>query len=619
MRGRAILALVLALCLAALACMPPAFLRPTNTAPVETLAATEPPATTEPPAPTPTPVPPTAVPTATPTLQPVPTAAPSPTPLAEPRLSPDDVQLFPWPLFEGDRISLDVSPVLTGLVTDSELAESAAIVTLDGMGPLTTTLRAQGLDGVPQARFYWFAELPDLPPDTSVAPDGSVTMTLTVTLLLPESVADADPGNNTVVLQVPVGPRAAMPPPEPAAQWAVTETVGVRLHYLTGSAAERDLTRLLDESLAAYEEITAWLGESDELVDIYLLDRVIGQGGYASSQWVAISYPDRGYSPVELGTVLRHELTHRLDAAIGCTRAPSLVREGLAVYLAGGHYRPEPLRAKAAGLLGTPHYIPLDLLPVDFYIHQHEVAYLEAAAVIGYIVETQGWEALIDLCQATLEAEGDDAARWQAGLTALGFESSSVLEERLWEWLREDVEGAAGYDPALLKLELRLMEAMREYQTTYDPVAHFLQGILFSPAEGARLGIVADFVRRPRDPLSIGFELILAMGQEAVDQQDAARLAVLVEDLEVALAQGPAASFFVRDAVEITERALSQGWEPNRLLLISRLPRTAGVTEEWPRRYLVYALDRDSWPEQSALTARRVGVEWELRAIPGVP
>jgi hypothetical protein len=619
-------ALAFSLCVVALACIPPALWPAERATPVATwtpvIEAT--PSPTEV-APTVTPTAPVPTSTALPTLTPSPTA--TPTVVAARRtgaLSPDDVQIFPWPLYEGDRLSVDVSPDLSTFVPGDQFDEASVTLTFEGMGPFTTSVSPHGLAGAPQARFYWFADVPEMLVNGSLAPDGSPTLVLTVTLTLPDVVLRTDMGETTVVLQVPVRSRDAMPPPEPAAQWAVTETVGVRLHYLTGSAAERDLALLLDESLAAYEAVTSWLGEAAELVDIYLLDRVIGQGGYASAQWVAISYADRAYAPIELGTVLRHELVHRLDGAIGCTRAPSLLREGLAVYLAEGHYRPEPLHPKAAALLDTPHYIPLDTLVVDFYVHQHEVAYLEAASVVGYIVEALGWESLVELCGATLEAEGDDATRWQIGLDALGIDDSRVLEERWWEWLQD--AGENGYDPALLALELRLMDAMRDYQTSYDPVAHFLQGILFSPAEGARLGIVADFVRRPRDPVAIGFELVLSMAQEAVRRQDAAMLALLVEELETALTQGPGAAdgeadaaIFVRDAAELAELALERDWEPSRLLLVSQLPRPSRVTDGWSRRYLVYALDRLAWPQQSILSARHVDGAWELQGIPGVP
>ena len=633
-RRQPALVLLLVLCVLAVACAPgalwPATATPSAlTDPGPTPLATSTPAAvvaaTPTPAPTLTPTPAPTLATPVPTLTPEPPASPTAEPEVEAWLSPDDVQVFPWPLFEGDHISIDVSPDLTGLVPVDRLDETEVAVTIDGQGPFATTLQPHGLDGAPQARFYWIAELPETSLNGSVVQDGGTTATLTVTVTLPDgidppAVGGDDTGPETLVLTLPVGPTEAMPPPEPAARWAVTETVGLRLHYLTGSAAERDLAMLVEASEAAYEAITARLGDTDEVVDIYLLDRVIGQGGYASARWVAISYPDRSYAPVEMVTVLRHELVHRLDGAIGCTRAPSLVREGLAVYLAEGHYRPEPLRAKAAALLDTPHYIPLEELVVDFYLHQHEVAYLQAAVVIQYIVESMGWDALVTFCEATLDVGGADAVRWEAALNALDIESSAALETRVLAWLEEtgDPSDAEAYDPLLLELELRLMDAMRGYQLAHDPPAHFLQGILFSPAEGARQDIVADFVRRPRDPVPIGFELVLAMGQEAVRRAHVPLLALVVEDLELALAEGPAASQLVWDAIEIAGEALSQNWEPSRLLLMSPVPQTAEALQE-QRSYLVYAVDRLSWPDLSLMSALRVHGDWELRHISTVP
>lgn len=535
---------------------------------------------------------PTVTPTRAATFTPTPLAmaTPTPTPTADPRLSPEDIELFPWPLYAGDRLSVDVDPVLPEGLDDEALDDMRVTVTLPGSRDFSADVIRQGLDGVAQARFYWVTELPEEPG----------THVFTVTLVLPPEVEDADPDNNTTVLSVPLHAREALPPPEPEARWVFTETAGFSLHYLTGSSAERDLTLVLEEARLAHDAVTSRLGESDDQVDIYLLDRVVGQGGYAAADWVAVSYTDRRYSPVALGSVLRHELTHRLDDIFGCDEAPTVLREGLAVYVAGGHYRSEPLRAKAGTLPTTSAYIPLGRLVQDFYTHQHEAAYLEAGSAVQYLVETHGWDAIATVCEAAAEAGGTDMARWDAGLAALDMERAE-FETGWLAWL--DASQVAVHDQALLELELRLMDTMRAYQAAYDPAAHYLEGLLFSPEEGAREEIVADFVRRPRDPEPVGLELVLAMGQEAVEQRDPVMLAMLVDDLKVALSQGIEQSEFVRDAVQIAELALEQGWEPYRMLL------------EQDRRYLIYVLNRGAWPQQSALIAQHNGSAWEIRGI----
>ena len=66
--------------------------------------------------------------------------------------------------------------------------------------------------------------------------------------------------------------------------------------------------------------------------------------------------------------------------------------EGLAVYLSHGHYKQENLLPRASYLLDLNAYIPLTDLLKDFYNQQHEIAYLEAGAMITYMVDKYGWD-----------------------------------------------------------------------------------------------------------------------------------------------------------------------------------------------------------------------------------
>ncbi|MGC9521879.1 MAG: hypothetical protein ACP5HG_08365 [Anaerolineae bacterium] len=522
------------------------------------------------------------------TFTPTPVPTPSATPAPDPRIEAGEVLLLPQPLHAGDRLSVDVDVVGAHAISPSELEGATVTLDIDGSERFAEPVRFMGFDHQPQTRFYWITQLPE----------GQPTSRFTVTLELPAGVEDVDRRNNAAVLSMPLRPRIALPPPEPTAGWAVTETGSIEIHYLTDTAAERDLQSVMVEVSAAYEHITAHLGESEEIIALYLLDRVVGQGGYASDDWVAVTYADRSYSPVDLGSVVRHELVHRLDAAIGCSEAPAIVREGLAVYLAGGHYRTEPLRAKAAALLETTHFVPLDELAEAFHSHQHEVGYLEAGSVLEYLAEEHGWQAVETLCGAAAEADGDELDRWEAALGELGFASSNTLARAWRSWLLGPE--AASYDEHLLEMELQLMDAMRAYQAAYDPAAHYLEGILFSPAEAERLGIVADFVRRPWEADAIAFELVLAMGQEALEQRDVMTLELLLEDLDAALATGIEDSKFVRDAYQITHRALELGWEPYRLLL------------ERDGRYALFVVDRQDWPARASFVAQRAGGAWDV-------
>ena len=561
--------------------LPPSPLTETITPPSATPSASPAPSATPTPVPTLTPLP---TPTLTPS--PVPTAVP-----VGPGLELNSVQFFPWPLYPGDWVSVSINPRVSADVTGPMTLTWA----LDDDAILMAPVGFEGLDARLRARFYWAWRVPET---TAAIP-------LTFTLLLPPDAFDPNPADNTLTVSIAPLPVESFHAPEPEAKWVSAELPGVRLHYLTGTAAERDLDVIAAEVAAAYTDVGARFGFSaaGDLLDIYLLDRVIGHGGYASSDWAAITYTDRQYAPSNMGMVLRHELTHRLDAALGCHAAPSVVREGLAVYVAGGHYWAGSPVLDTAALRASAHYIPLAQLADDFYTHQHEVSYREAGAFIGYIVEHFGWEGLETFCHTTLSGEWKDAtAQLGAGLRALG-EADWEPFEKTWEaWL--DAQPAPSEALPRLEAELRLMETLRAYQRGYDPGAHFLEGILFSPQDGAQWDITADFVRRPHEAEAVALELLLAMAQEAIAGDAVAAVARPLAAVEGALANGFPQTGLAADVRAIVAAALAQGYEPYRLV-----PYLDGS-------YEVHALMQAAWPAQRVLTASQAGLAWSVTALP---
>ena len=504
-----------------------------------------------------------------------------------PGLDVEEIRVFPSPLFVGDQVSVDVVPRL-GVDVETSSAYSVTLTYPDGTSD-SAPIAPQGLDYRPRARFYW----------TWTAPEPAQTTELVVTLNLPPDVEETDPNlaDNRVVVPLTLHPVSEMYPPEPATRWATTETVGFRLHYLTDAAAERDLSYLTTQAAWAYDTVTARLTPGDEPLDIYLSDRIIGHGGYASSAWVAVAYADREYVPQHMDLVLRHELTHRLDAAIGCDAAPALLREGLAVYLTGGHYRLDAVPRKAATLLQSGRYIPLATLAQNFYLHQHEIGYLEAGALVAYIVDQFEWEGVTTLCHATQAAEeGDEVARLEAGLRELSGLDLAAFERR-WRWWLHAMPATA-QESAALDAKLHLMEAIRGYQATYDPPAHFLQGILFSPETAEQHGLTADFVRRPRTAEPIAVELLLEMAASAWERHQPARAEELLTEVDLVLAEGVGASALASDVRAMTEASLARGYEPYRLV-----PNDDGS-------YLIYALEYADWPRQRILVGAPEGDEW---------
>ncbi len=525
-----------------------------------------------------TPAPPSPTPTPTLTPTPAPTATPLPQP---PALLADDVLLFPAPPCPGDWLSADVTPLLPP-------GDAPYTVTLALPSGEVTTARVvpHHFDDTLRARFYWTGPLPE-----SAA-------AITFTLEVPPHVADPNAEDNVAVIPLAAcGPHPL--PPEPQATWATTETAGFRLHYLTESAAERDLAELLAKAQSAYRAVTAKIGATDDPLDIYFLSRVIGQGGYAAGDWVAISYLDRNYAPGNIEMVLRHELVHWVDDAIGCKGAPSIVREGLAVMGAGGHYWPVPPEQQAAALLGTEAWIPLAVLAVDFYTHQHEIGYAEAGALLAYAREAHGWDGIAAFCRATSAEPDGPVAQMAAGAPALGYADLDALEVAWMAWL-----AAFDVSPemrAQLAADVRLMDTMRAYQLRFDPTAHFLRAILFNPRAGAERGVVADFVRRPRTLDAVALEVLLVKAQDAAARRDAAAVDALLDVIEATLADGFPAQGLAADARGITAAALARGYEPYRMEALAE------------GGYRVHAVSLDAWPQREQFVARYTAHRWDIQ------
>ena len=215
--------------------------------------------------------PPTPAPVRTPTTAPPPTQ----TPVQDPALRADQVYVYPRPLVSGDHATFDVVPLLPAEgATDVEV-----VLTLSAGETLTAPVWVAGFEQTARARFYWAWDTEGL----------SGTQLVTLTLALPPAVHDPDPTNNRLVLPITLEPRTQLAPPEPDVRWQITQTAGMRLYYLTGSAAARDLTEIVETAEAAYAEATAQMGPGLESpVDIFLLDRVVGEGGYAAPASFAV-------------------------------------------------------------------------------------------------------------------------------------------------------------------------------------------------------------------------------------------------------------------------------------------------------------------------------------------
>ena len=332
-----------------------------------------------------------------------------------------------------------------------------------------------------------------------------------------------NPGGISWEETVSLLPADTLPAQLREATWAQADSNCCVVNYFTGTAAERDLDVFLDEiDLQAQDVVDRFGIEFSEPVTITLLSRLLGHGGFASSE-IQVSYLDRDYSAGSAEMVIHHEMVHILDSRLESDFRPSLFVEGLAVYLTGGHFKQEPLMARAAALLdswGTPPqpglgwYIPLVQLADDFYDTQHEIGYLEAAALVEYMVDTYGWEEFMDFYHTIEPDPESQAAAIDTALRSHLNLSLADLEQAFLDALQQfPADPVAEVD---VRLTVQFYDTVRRYQQRLDPSAYFLTAWLVDTTAMRKAGIVADYLRHPDQPINLALETMLADAGEDI-------------------------------------------------------------------------------------------------------
>jgi hypothetical protein len=346
------------------------------------------------------------------------------------------------------------------------------------------------------------------------------------------------------------------------------------VHSISGTQAERDL-ELLEAALDEQAENAAALLETGfaRPVEVFFVPRVLGHGGFASRE-IAVSYLDRNYAGTDAELVLHHEMVHILDSRLGGELRPSFLVEGLAVYLSGGHFKPEPLLPRAAALLDLGLYVPLRTLAEDFYPVQHETGYLEASSLIEYMVDTWGWEDFsafyrdihpVDDRRETLPAL-DAALEAHFGLDLEGLEQAflqALRDVKLTEELRAD-----------MRLTIAFYDTVRRYQQALDPSAYFLTAWLPPVEEMRSRGIVADFLRHPEANENLALEAILVEADARLRAAEYERAAELLEAVNLVLERFESgqpdpfgASPLAADSYAIVQALQTAGYELQRIQL----------------------------------------------------
>ncbi|HEX7541447.1 MAG TPA: hypothetical protein VF352_04885, partial [Anaerolineales bacterium] len=367
-------------------------------------------------------------------------------------------------------------------------------VTFDGQELGSAGFAPYGIGGRSQATLWWVWNTRDLKP-------GSYTLTF---IRLPDNI--------TWTETFSLHPADQVPLPEPEAHWVSTATVCCNLYYITGTAAERDIVTLSQEADKQSEAVSAQMGSSlSERIDIIFMSRVVGHGGFTLSG-IYVSYLDENYIGNDMSILFHHEFVHYYDGALGGSYLPSMLQEGLAVYLTGGHFKPEPLGPRAAALLNLGWYIPLTTIANDFYHQQHDISYLEAGALVQYLVETYGWGAFNEFYRSipapenqTVSAAMDNALQDHFGVSFADLETAylaSLQSQPVTEDVRTD-----------LRLTVTFFDTVRRYQEALDPSAYFLTAWLPDGSVMRQRGIVADFLRHPEGWENRLFESLLIRSQ----------------------------------------------------------------------------------------------------------
>ncbi len=503
---------------------------------------------------------PTSTETATPAPTPTPLDTPTPVPVATltetvfatvtETLDAFDVRVHPdGGLFVGDLVSFEVIAPPGPMPQEQEIMISIA----GGEELARTSFDAFGIADRRQATFRWVWDTSGLEPgnhtiEFALLPTGEA-FTRTYTLL----------------------PASLMQFPEPDASWAVAESDCCLVYYITGTAADRDLQFLLDTADLEAESTAAQLGGVfEDPITIVFLPRVLGHGGFAGNE-IYISYLDRNYAGNNPAQVIHHEMVHILDSRKGGEVRPSIFVEGLAVYLSGGHFKQEPIIPRTSAVLDQGMYIPLAELTNDFYFAQHEISYLQGAALIEYMVRTWGWEAYEAFYRSiTPQENGTQIDAIDAALLANFDLTFAELEANFIEFLNEQpVDRSASED---VRLSVYFFDTVRRYQQLLDPSAYFLTAWLLGITEMVETGIVADYVRHPALLGNIALEIMFVTADRALRSGDFVETEALLDSVNLVLddyERDPAQAFYndptATDYLTLVHAAMEAGYDPQQV------------------------------------------------------
>ena len=511
---------------------------------------------TQPPVPTntliPSTEPPTVAPSSSPTVELLPSPTSSPSHIAATDLALDaaDVVLYPVPvIYAGDKVTFQLLPHVPESL---RVGDVNVAIFVDGVQIVSGPLDRRNWNGQAEGIFEWAWDTTGLTGqhqiDIILDPGDTI------------QAGDVDATNNRVTLNTTVEVASGQAALDAAATWQTTEIACCFVHVVSDTAAARDLPTLLPTIESAVVQSASRMAiMPSQKLNVYLIDRVVGQGGFAGTDMV-VSYVDRRYAGGGFYELLVHEATHILDQQFAPQRITFLA-EGLAVWVSGGHYKAEDLNERSAALVATGRYVPLAQLIDDFYPVQHEIGYLEAGGFVTYLIDRGGWSRFKEFYS---DISASDAPTVSAALDLnLQAYYGATLAQMESEWLAglqsRSVDPAAVED---LRTTIRYYDIARRYQELYDPTAHYLSAWLPHPTQVRELGNPADLTRRPEEEINITLEVMLVAADTAARAGDYSRANVILASIENILDNGgtiidPMATSYLR----IVRAAAEYGYE----------------------------------------------------------
>ena len=498
-------------------------------------------------------------------VSPTPTVPlPTPLPLNEPKESaPVTVRIHPDDgLYVGDLVSFEVAAPTGFENGEIEIHLDPPNGPVFGPQPFESF----GLSSELQASFYWVW-------DTSDLEAGDYVLAFQV-------LGDGPAWEQTVSLF----PEDALPKYALDAEWESASSQCCIIYYLTSTSSERDLQAVLTQVDEQAAHVAETMGsEFSHSPTIVLVPRVIGHGGFTTEE-IYVSYLDRNYAGGSFSQVLHHELVHILDRELGGNFRPTMLVEGFAVYLSGGHFKPEPLFLRAATLLELDWYIPISSLVDDFYSHQHEIGYLESGALIEFMVDKWGQEPFEDFYRDIRPTStGSHAAAMNMALQEHFDVSLADLDAQFLLTLQAlpvvpemsaDVQNTVTY-----------YDTVRRYQNILDTSAHFRTAWFIDIDDLLDLDIAADYLRHPNSPENMALEAMFVTAYTHLisrEHLESERILTVINAVLEQIDVGHLLPFnahpLAGEYLSIVNMLLENGYSPQEIHIIGKSARVLAVS-----------------------------------------